>query len=45
MASTSLKEPKFNRLFNDARLVMSVLIQNGKGVFEGLKSLQEALEP
>ncbi|KAH0691614.1 hypothetical protein KY289_018972 [Solanum tuberosum] len=38
------KEPKFNRLFNeamasDARLVMSVLIQNGKGVFEGLKSL------
>ncbi|XP_015159191.1 trans-resveratrol di-O-methyltransferase-like [Solanum tuberosum] len=27
MASTSLKEPKFNRLFNDARLVMSVLIE------------------
>ncbi|XP_049349411.1 trans-resveratrol di-O-methyltransferase-like [Solanum verrucosum] len=26
----------------DARLVMSVLIQNGKGVFEGLKSLVDA---
>ncbi|MCE5166507.1 hypothetical protein HAX54_020945 [Datura stramonium] len=37
-------EPRFNHVFNeamasDARLVMSVLIKNGKGVFEGLKSL------
>ncbi|KAL3374200.1 hypothetical protein AABB24_005920 [Solanum stoloniferum] len=38
-------EPRFNHIFNeamasDARLVMSVLIQNGKGlIFEGLKSL------
>lgn len=37
-------EPRLNRLFNeamgsDARLIMSVLIKNGKGVFEGLKSL------
>jgi len=30
---------------SDARLVMSALLKNGKGVFEGLKSLQEALEP
>ncbi|KAH0689970.1 hypothetical protein KY289_017328 [Solanum tuberosum] len=38
-------EPRLNHLFNEAmasetRLVMSVLIQNGKGlIFEGLKSL------
>ncbi|XP_059306782.1 trans-resveratrol di-O-methyltransferase-like [Lycium ferocissimum] len=37
-------EPRLNRLFNeamasDARLIMSVLIKNGKGVFEGLTSL------
>ncbi|XP_059304279.1 trans-resveratrol di-O-methyltransferase-like [Lycium ferocissimum] len=37
-------ESRFNHLFNeamasDARLVMSVLIKNGKGVFEGLNSL------
>ncbi|KAH0689973.1 hypothetical protein KY289_017331 [Solanum tuberosum] len=37
-------DPRLNRLFNeamgnDARLITSVLIKNGKGVFEGLKSL------
>lgn len=37
-------EQRLNNLFNeamgcDARLIMSVLIKNGKGVFEGLKSL------
>ncbi|MCD7460044.1 hypothetical protein HAX54_042744 [Datura stramonium] len=38
-------EPRFNHVFNEAvaevmpGLVMSVLIKNGKGVFEGLKSL------
>ncbi|KAF3649358.1 8-hydroxyquercetin 8-O-methyltransferase [Capsicum annuum] len=38
------KEPKLNRVFNesmasDARLVISIVIENCKGVFEGLKSL------
>ncbi|KAM3319524.1 hypothetical protein P3S67_006724 [Capsicum chacoense] len=38
------KEPKLNRVFNefmasDARLVISTVIENCKGVFEGLKSL------
>ncbi|PHT53526.1 Trans-resveratrol di-O-methyltransferase [Capsicum baccatum] len=37
-------EPRLNRLFNesmasDARLITSVLIKNGKGIFEGLKSV------
>ncbi|XP_049407575.1 trans-resveratrol di-O-methyltransferase-like [Solanum stenotomum] len=37
-------DPRVNRLLNevmgsDARLIISVLIKNGKGVFEGLKSL------
>ncbi|KAH0689969.1 hypothetical protein KY289_017327 [Solanum tuberosum] len=37
-------DPRLNRLFNeamesDARLIMSVLIKNGKRVFEGLTSL------
>ncbi|KAH0691970.1 hypothetical protein KY289_019328 [Solanum tuberosum] len=40
-------EPRLNHLFNeamasDSRLVMTVLIQNGKGlIFEGLKSLMD----
>uniref|UniRef100_M1D8J3 O-methyltransferase C-terminal domain-containing protein n=1 Tax=Solanum tuberosum TaxID=4113 RepID=M1D8J3_SOLTU len=37
-------DPRVNRLLNeamgsDAQLIISVLIKNGKGVFEGLKSL------